>query len=639
MSVEEHIASIDNERPIINEVFDVDDSNYHLFLEQHEFQLKSNNIPEHFWKALCLKLENQVFDAGNAFSMLYVEPEDETDEATLKVVVSIDSIDPSDGNNIFLIDHAWTYRASEAVTHLQTIPGLLERMAKLMNVPIESENTMDCVFDRMWKFNLTYSLPSLNSVEDKLPIWYIMDEFGSSIKHSSNPNFRIVPFLHIPEGIAYSLLFPNEIVTKGDEVTRDYVEGITDEAYKRAHLLPWIHHSFRDVSFYQTEPQEEYFISGRTNETLPNLNALVTKNTNGEATNLRPLKVFSQYIYVNEYLTSPKFIVVAEEEDADILWLTSHFKKYKELSENCPFKFINQFPFECVITIKDLLAVICRRTSTNDTQDIVTTLGSRSVEDAQPAWLPVTYNLSTELQQFISCFQHREDNRFDNHWICKPWNLARGMDTLITDNLDCIIRISRSGPKIAQKYIENPVLFYRDGIGHVKFDVRYVILLKSVHPLELYVYKNFFLRFSNKPFEMNDFHDYEKHFTVMNYNENATLHRLLCSDFIREFNIQYPDNQWSQVEPTIFSMMKDIFEAASNKNPPCGIGKSPQSRALYAADLMLATNGDQQFQPKILEINWTPDCQRACEYYPDFYNDIFELLFLDEEKDVFHKVV
>jgi tubulin--tyrosine ligase-like protein 12 len=64
-----------------------------------------------------------------------------------------------------------------------------------------------------------------------------------------------------------------------------------------------------------------------------------------------------------------------------------------------------------------------------------------------------------------------------------------------------------------------------------------------------------------------------------------------------------------------------------------------QSRALYAADIMLAWQVDSEgcsvMQPKLLEVNWAPDCQRACEYYPDFYDDVFGLLFLDEEKDVF----
>lgn len=618
----------------VNEVYTVDEKEYLIFLTNHEAQLKTNNVPEQFWKPLCLKLKNQIFDAGNNFSMLYIEPDESNSEdpSSVKVVVSTDLIDPSDGNNMYLIDHAWTFKASEAKLHLVEVPGLVERMGKLMNLSPQSDSLVEDILKHMWKFNLTYSCSALSSVEDQLPLWYVMDEFGSAVQHSDNPNFKIVPFLNLAEGIVYSLLFPLRCAHKGDEVLRDYVFGISDEIERRARLLPWIPSSFKAIDFLQSEPSEDYFISGRILETLPNIDALIPKDTNGSALDSKPLKVFSDYPYINEYLTSHKFSLVTDEHSADILWLTSHFKQYKEFSELYPNKFINQFPFENVITIKDLLAIVSRRNNsiTGSISDTLPFL---------PNWLPTTYNMSTELPKFISYFQHREDKELDNYWICKPWNLARGMDMMITNDLDCIVRQSSSGHKIAQKYIEDPVLFHRDGIGSVKFDVRYVLLLKSVHPLELYVYKNFFLRFANKPFEMCDFDDYEKHFTVMNYSESAVLHRLLCADFVEEFNIQYSDQKWSDIEPKILQMFHEVFESATMKGPPCGIGKSPQSRALYAADLMLSKEETGGIQPKLLEINWTPDCQRACEYYPNFYNDIFELLFLDEEKEgVFYKV-
>jgi tubulin--tyrosine ligase-like protein 12 len=45
------------------------------------------------------------------------------------------------------------------------------------------------------------------------------------------------------------------------------------------------------------------------------------------------------------------------------------------------------------------------------------------------------------------------------------------------------------------------------------------------------------------------------------------------------------------------------------------------------------SEGDKRVvQPKLLEINWMPDCQRACQYYPDFFNDIFCVLFLDQTR-------
>lgn len=56
---------------------------------------------------------------------------------------------------------------------------------------------------------------------------------------------------------------------------------------------------------------------------------------------------------------------------------------------------------------------------------------------------------------------------------------------------------------------------------------------------------------------------------------------------------------------------------------------------MYAADLMLEwVNGESEtgkiLQPRLLEVNFIPDCVRACKYHPDFFNHVFEVLFLDE---------
>lgn len=52
--------------------------------------------------------------------------------------------------------------------------------------------------------------------------------------------------------------------------------------------------------------------------------------------------------------------------------------------------------------------------------------------------------------------------------------------------------------QVVSKYIESPVLFLREDVGKVKFDVRYIVLLRSVKPLTLFVYDVFWLRFSNR---------------------------------------------------------------------------------------------------------------------------------------------
>lgn len=608
-------------------------SSYSAFVAAHKPQLLLSGVPEHFWETLCKKLKDQIFDSGTSFQLVKIDYEDVEKEPydPLWSVIAIRDIDRTDSSNIYLIDHAWTFQANSIRNNLRNLPALLERMCNLMQITSETtEQQIDEVSRYVWKYANTYSVESDGmALEDRLPLWYVMDELGSGVTHSDNPNFRMVPFIYIPEQTTYTLLFPIENVDEGDIVTRNFVEGqFSDPLQREAMLIPWKYYEHFNESFTQEEPSVDYFLSGHLVETLPDLDLLKERNLPNT------FKVFSEYEYVNQYLTAPEFEIVNDMNDADIIWAVNHFKNYKQLSENSPHKFINQFPFEYVVTIKDLLAVVARRVQKLQ-------IGSNNLETS-PLWLPTTFNMKTELPNLVACYMQRREQGLDNHWICKPYNLARGLDTYITDNLDFLCRLPLSGPKIVQKYIENPVLFDRPDIGKVKFDIRYVILLKSVHPTEVYVYNNFFLRFSNKPFAMENFEDYEKHFTVMNYTEEATLFRLLCKDFKDAWSNQYGNYNWAEVEKSIFSMISELFTAATTKEPPCGIARSPQSRALYAADIMLSWhkhNNDNLIQPKLLEINWMPDCRRACEYYPDFYNDIFSVMFLDKNVNTCTKIL
>lgn len=65
---------------------------------------------------------------------------------------------------------------------------------------------------------------------------------------------------------------------------------------------------------------------------------------------------------------------------------------------------LNQFPCENLITVKDCLAAVARRVN-----------GGQS-----PDWLPETFNLHTELPQFIKHYQLKQqrfesENFFTNH--------------------------------------------------------------------------------------------------------------------------------------------------------------------------------------------------------------------------------
>ena len=44
--------------------------------------------------------------------------------------------------------------------------------------------------------------------DDRLPVWYVMDEFGSRIQHSDNPTVRTAPFMYAPTQMAYTIMWP-----------------------------------------------------------------------------------------------------------------------------------------------------------------------------------------------------------------------------------------------------------------------------------------------------------------------------------------------------------------------------------------------------------------------------------------------
>lgn len=62
-------------------------------------------------------------------------------------------------------------------------------------------------------------------------------------------------------------------------------------------------------------------------------------------------------------------------------------------------------------------------------------------------------------------------------------------------------------------------------------------------------------------------------------------------------------------------------------------GHHDRSRAMYGLDLMIDHEG-----PKITEISYAPDCTRAEEYYPGFFNSVFDVLFRGEEVSCFERL-
>lgn len=94
--------------------------------------------------------------------------------------------------------------------------------------------------------------------------------------------------------------------------------------------------------------------------------------------------------------------------------------------------------------------------------------------------IKMTYNLEKELDAFVGEFLKRQKTGEQNYWIIKPPNMTRSMDMIVTNNLDLILRNIECGPRLAQKYIENPFTYNKK-----KVDFRLNVLVRSVSIIKI----------------------------------------------------------------------------------------------------------------------------------------------------------
>ena len=548
-----------------------------------------------------------------------------------------------------------------------SINTILSRNDKYENlIQLKRENY---VHKYMWAINRTYRLVSEEKYDEDA-IYYLNDEFGTSINHSDVPNCCLFPIIFSKNNkfdedmITYSLLWPKKDIKKGDEIFVDYLANISENEERSSRLTCW----------YQTPSSyfEKKFLEklknlglGKKQEKLKkfenDINILLEKDKKGEKitedeiknifnfdllyndkekkikiediyTKIRnalsnyntkkesssdyfnnnfnstdkKIKVCSDLSYVRDNLKFPNVELTNDPKEADIVWLNANIFDMLDYNgiifkNEGKYVFINQYPYESIITMKSLLSNLIQN--------------NFGVNDI----LGLSYDMRTELAEIIGNFYYNEEKGYENTWILKPINMSRSMDMLITDNLKEIIRAVETGPKICQKYFCNPFL-----MNNKKFDLRFIIAVKSLLPLELYFYeKMFWIRSANKDYnkESLSFDDYEVHFTVMNYSKFG-MQTIYDKDFIKYLKDR--NIEWEPIYKKLRTKVKNVMLMAC-KDCPQMINFN--SRAIYGLDAMI----DDQLEPHIIEINYQPDCTRACKFVPEFYNDIFSTLFFEKE--------
>ena len=91
-------------------------------------------------------------------------------------------------------------------------------------------------------------------------------------------------------------------------------------------------------------------------------------------------------------------------------------------------------------------------------------------------------------------------NGHQNVWICKSVGLSRGRGIQVhSDLMELLAYLKKKKYRaIVQKYMENPLTVHQR-----KFDVRQWVLVTNWNPLTVWVYSEFYLRFSSTPFSMD----------------------------------------------------------------------------------------------------------------------------------------
>ena len=638
--------------------------NYQIFSEINNYKIYGIDISDNEYDFDNEETKNTLIKFIQSFSndLEYIIIDDNDD------IFNINESSEQNEYNI-MMDSDLLKKLKEKIKYINgiNIDTILLRNDKYENLlQLKRENY---VHKYMWAINRTYRLVSEEKYDEDA-IYYLNDEFGSSINHSDVPNCCLFPIIFAKNNkfeedmITYSLLWPKKNIKKGDEIFIDYLANISENEERSSRLTCWyktpneyFENKFLEKlkSFYNIKKENkiqkfeediksliekdkkgekiedeelkkifnfELFINEKEKrmkiEDVYNKikNAINNYNTKKETSNEyftknfnttdKKIKVCSDLSYVRDNLKFENIELTNDPREADIVWLNANIYdmldangiKFKNEGKNV---FINQYPYESIITMKSFLSNL-----------IQNNFGINNI-------LGLSYDMRTELAEIIGNFYYNEEKGYENMWILKPINMSRSMDMLITDNIKEIIRAVETGPKICQKYICNPLL-----MNNKKFDLRFIIAIKSLLPLELYFYeKMFWIRSANKDYnkESLSFDDYEVHFTVMNYSKFG-MQTIYDKDFIKYLKDR--NIEWEPIYNKLRMKVKNVILLAC-KDCPQMINYC--SRAIYGLDAML----DDQLEPHIIEINYQPDCTRACKFVPEFYNDIFSTLFFEKD--------
>ncbi|XP_026804498.1 tubulin glycylase 3A-like [Rhopalosiphum maidis] len=193
-----------------------------------------------------------------------------------------------------------------------------------------------------------------------------------------------------------------------------------------------------------------------------------------------------------------------------------------------------------------------------------------------------------------------------NLWIIKPSNRCSGIGITLERRFNNILKTIEDSNKlnksyIIQKYIERPLLIFK-----VKVDLRQYFLVTNTNPIQIWMYKDGYVRFCSKMFTVQDLGE-EIHLSNVRVQSINRKYRVAgvpeeCMwDFtqFKEYliSIKKGDKWHTSIYPTICETLSTIIIKSFKKDNRKTFGFQ-----LFGADFMLT----EHFEPWLIEINSNP---------------------------------
>lgn len=228
------------------------------------------------------------------------------------------------------------------------------------------------IYKKMWSYIQTYSYSILqeNGEPTSQTAWYICDEVGSAICHSSDPNVVVLPFIFSRGSsgmIPYSVFFPIKDIAAGEIITCDLVpKNLERESDMLAYLFAFEDRVLLD-SEIQSKRDELTKIFKANQEALKSQKftppagrilsseeALAALKRDGENTPKKEsVVVCTDTSFVQQFLKLDNVKFTNNPAVADIIWTSNDFQGWDSLE---PHQIVNQLPNEKCITYKHNMA-------------------------------------------------------------------------------------------------------------------------------------------------------------------------------------------------------------------------------------------------------------------------------------------